>query len=108
MIALYVAARDSRTPLLAKIVAGATAAYALSPLDLVPDFIPVLGLLDDLLIVPAGIWLTLRLIPGELMEEFRRTAARFAERPTSLAGTLVIVAAWLAAVAVAGLWFLGS
>ena len=71
VIALWLAARDPRVPLAAKLVAGAVAAYALSPIDLIPDFIPVLGYLDDLLIVPAGIWLALRLIPAELMAELR-------------------------------------
>ena len=75
MLALHVAARDPRTPLSAKLVAGATAAYALSPIDLIPDFIPVLGLIDDLLIVPPGIWLAIRLIPAGVYAEHRAAAA---------------------------------
>ena len=74
VVALWIAARDPRTPLAAKLVAGAVAAYALSPIDLIPDFIPILGYLDDLIIVPAGIWLALRLIPASLMMEFRSQA----------------------------------
>ncbi|WP_372706567.1 YkvA family protein [Brevundimonas sp.] len=66
-MALWIAARDPRTPLAAKIIAGAVAAYALSPIDLIPDFIPVLGYLDDLLIVPLGIWIAVRLIPATLL-----------------------------------------
>jgi uncharacterized membrane protein YkvA (DUF1232 family) len=72
--ALWLAARDSRTPKFAKLVALATAAYALSPIDLIPDFVPVLGLLDDLILVPAGLWLARRLIPPALMAEFRAAA----------------------------------
>ena len=75
VVALWLAARDPRTPLAAKLVAGAVAAYALSPIDLIPDFIPVLGYLDDLLLVPAGIWLAVRLIPEELLAELRAVAA---------------------------------
>src|SRR6266705_899076 len=73
-IALWLAARDPRTPAAAKIVAGAVAAYALSPIDLIPDFIPVIGYLDDLLIVPLGIWLVVSLIPDEIMVEYRAKA----------------------------------
>ncbi|NTS32253.1 DUF1232 domain-containing protein [Phyllobacterium sp. BT25] len=74
IVALWIAARDPRTPLLAKFVAGAVAAYALSPIDLIPDFIPVLGYLNDLLIVPAGILIAVALIPPALMEEFHDDA----------------------------------
>ena len=96
VVALWLAARDPRVPLLAKAVAGAVAAYALSPIDLIPDFIPVLGLLDDLLIVPAGIWLAARLVPPPLLAELRAEAAR-RERPVSRAGALAVLAIWLAA-----------
>ncbi|MGO4815932.1 YkvA family protein, partial [Cupriavidus sp. 2MCAB6] len=74
VVALWIAARDPRTPWHAKALAAGVAAYALSPIDLIPDFIPILGYLDDLLIVPAGIALAVRLIPSELMAEFRREA----------------------------------
>lgn len=106
VVALYVAARDGRTPLFAKIVAGATAAYALSPIDLVPDFIPVVGLIDDLILVPAGIWLAVRLVPPALMVEYREVAARIARRPTSLVGLLFVVALWMIGIALVGLLFL--
>ena len=69
--ALWLAARDPRVPWYAKAVAAAVTAYALSPIDLIPDFIPVLGYLDDVVIVPAGILLAVRLIPCDLMDEFR-------------------------------------
>ncbi|HTH27548.1 MAG TPA: DUF1232 domain-containing protein, partial [Sphingobium sp.] len=71
VLALWIAARDPRTPLLAKAMAGAVAAYALSPIDLIPDVIPVLGYLDDLLILPLGIMLAVRMIPAPLLAEFR-------------------------------------
>ena len=76
VVALWLAARDPRVPWPAKAMAGAVAAYALSPVDLIPDFIPVLGYLDDLVIVPAGILLTVRMIPPPLMSELRAEASR--------------------------------
>lgn len=96
VIALWLIARHPETPLAARIVAGAIAAYALSPIDLIPDFIPVLGLLDDLLIVPAGIWLALRLVPQPLLAECRDEARRRALRPTSPVAAAAIIALWLA------------
>ena len=95
VVALWIAAQDPRTPLLAKVAAGIVAAYALSPIDLIPDFIPVLGYLDDLLLVPLGTALTIRLIPPPLLAEFRRQAALRLERPTSRLAGVVIVALWV-------------
>ena len=97
VVALWHAARDPRVPLAAKLVAGAVAAYALSPIDLIPDFIPVLGYLDDLLIVPAGIWLALRLIPPALMADLRRHAEEAEAFPVSRAGAAAVVLLWVAA-----------
>jgi len=99
--ALWIAARDPRTPWAAKAVAGAVAAYALSPIDLIPDFIPVLGLLDDAILVPLGIALAVRLIPEALMAEFREEAARRAERPRSRGGAAVVIAVWIVLAAMA-------
>lgn len=96
VIALWLAARDPRVPWLAKLVATSVTAYALSPIDLIPDFIPVLGLLDDLLLVPLGIWLAVRLIPPDLLAEHRQAAERL-ERPTSTAGLIFVVLLWIAA-----------
>ena len=105
VVALWIAARDPRVPWQAKLVAAAVAAYALSPIDLIPDFIPVLGLVDDLLIVPAGIWLAIRLIPPELMAELRSQAEQ-RSRPVSRAGAGLVIGLWLAAAgAVAWLWW---
>ncbi len=100
-IALWLAARDPRTPFAAKLIAGATAAYAFSPLDLIPDFIPVLGLLDDLLIVPGGIWLALRLIPPPLLAELRANAAARAEHPVSRLAAAAVIAIWIVLAAIA-------
>jgi uncharacterized membrane protein YkvA (DUF1232 family) len=97
VVALYIASRDPRVPWSAKVAAMAVAAYALSPIDLIPDFIPVLGYLDDLVIVPLGILLVVKLIPPPLMAELREQALRQSERPTSKAGALAIVVIWIAA-----------
>jgi uncharacterized membrane protein YkvA (DUF1232 family) len=104
MIAVFLAARDPRTPWYAKLAAACVAAYALSPIDLIPDFIPVLGYADDLLIVPVGIWVAVRLLPAELMDEFRAEAAKIVARPTSPAGALLVVAAWLVAAGLLTWW----
>ena len=95
VVALWIAAADPQVPLLAKIVAGAVAAYALSPIDLIPDFIPILGYLDDLLIVPLGILLAVRLIPANLMEEARAKASERSIRPISRIGLALILVIWL-------------
>jgi uncharacterized membrane protein YkvA (DUF1232 family) len=104
VVALRLAASDPRVPWYAKACAGAVAAYALSPIDLIPDFIPVLGYLDDLVIVPAGILMTVRLIPPPLMVEFRAEAARREGRPASRAGLVGIVLIWVVALVMAGVW----
>ena len=100
-LTLWIAARDPRTPLVAKLLAGAVAAYAFSPIDLIPDFIPVLGLLDDLLIVPLGVWAVLKLVPAPLLAEYREEAARLAEQPISRRAAAIIIALWIAAIALA-------
>ena len=100
--ALYLAGRDPRVAWYAKIVAVAVAAYALSPLDLIPDFIPVLGYLDDLVILPLGIMLAVKLVPAELMREFRATAASsYGERALGKRGAAAIVALWILGLVVA-------
>lgn len=95
VVALYLAARDPRVPWYAKAVALAVAAYALSPIDLIPDFIPVIGYLDDLIIVPLGIVLAVRLIPADILAEHRATASEAGKRPTSRTAAVVIVAIWI-------------
>lgn len=104
VVALWLAARDPRTPWYAKALALAVAAYALSPIDLIPDVVPVLGYLDDVVIVPLGILLAVMLIPRDLMAEFRAEAAHRSERPVSWAGAVAVVALWIAAAAAAAWW----
>jgi uncharacterized membrane protein YkvA (DUF1232 family) len=103
-LALYYAARDPRTPWFAKLVVGLIVAYLISPVDLIPDFIPVIGYLDDLLLAPLGIWLALRLVPPEVLAEARARAARTLERPRSVAAAVVIAAIWIALAALAAWW----
>ena len=92
--AIYLAARDPRVPWYAKLVAGCVAAYALSPIDLIPDFIPVLGYLDDLVIVPLGILLVAALIPPAVMAEHRAAASLAQQSPKSMAGAIAVIAIW--------------
>lgn len=104
VIAVYLAARDPRTPFAAKLVALMVAAYALSPIDLIPDFIPVLGYLDDLLLVPLGLWLAVRMIPAQVLADADIKAATIANRPTNHYAAAVIVALWCAAAFASYLW----
>jgi uncharacterized membrane protein YkvA (DUF1232 family) len=98
--ALYLASKDPRTPWYAKVLATLIIGYALSPIDLIPDFIPILGYLDDLIIVPAGIVLLLKMIPKEVMEEARQKARSLSEQknPKNLIAGLIIVLIWLLAI----------
>jgi len=100
--ALYLASRDPRVPWYAKALGAAVAAYALSPIDLIPDFIPVLGYRDDLIIVPAGIFLVVRLIPPEIMAQHRAAAAAASARPVSREAAAVIITIWLACMLLGG------
>ena len=106
VVALWIAARDPRVPWGAKLAAGAVAAYALSPIDLIPDFIPVLGYLDDLILIPLGIALVIRLIPAPVLADCRAEAGRVmaAGKPTNWIAAGVIIVLWLmlAALAVLG------
>jgi len=104
--ALYLAVRDPRTPWYAKVVAACVVAYAFSPIDLIPDFIPVLGYLDDVIIVPAGIVLALKLIPAEVMADCRARADanRPSSKPRNYLGAAAIVALWLLLAALAIRW----
>ena len=103
VMALWLAAREPRVPLKAKLVAGLVAAYALSPIDLIPDFVPVLGYLDDLLIVPAGIWFAIRQIPPEILTELRDLAQAMPRQGAWL-GAVIVVAIWILALAL--LWWM--
>jgi len=103
--ALYLASRDPRVPWYAKALALIVAGYALSPIDLIPDFIPVLGYMDDVIVVPAGIWLVIKLIPADVMAEHRALADATRSRPVSKTAAKVIIAIWIAAAAWLG-WLL--
>jgi uncharacterized membrane protein YkvA (DUF1232 family) len=96
--ALYLACRDPRTPWYARVVAVIVLGYALSPIDLIPDFIPVLGYLDDLVLLPLGIWALLRMIPDDVMSECRERAgdARAQRTTASRVAAAVIALVWLA------------
>jgi len=98
-LALYFAARDPRTPWYAKLLAAAVAAYAVSPIDLIPDFIPVIGYLDDALLLPLGVWLTLKLLPEAVIADARARAAATLEQPASRAAAFAIVLVWVAGTA---------
>jgi uncharacterized membrane protein YkvA (DUF1232 family) len=94
--AIYIAARDPRTPWYAKALVFFVVAHTFSPIDLIPDFIPVLGYLDDLIITPGGIWLAVRLIPAEVLAEARVTAAaRDVDRSVGNVGAVLIVFVWI-------------
>lgn len=98
VVALWLAARDPRVPVAAKVVAAIVAAYALSPIDLIPDFIPILGYLDDVILVPLGIALAVRMIPAPLMEDLRERAT-LVDKPRSTVGLIAIVALWVVSIA---------
>lgn len=100
--AVYLAGRDPRTPWYAKALALCVAGYALSPIDLIPDFIPVLGWLDDAIIVPLGILAVVRMIPSDVMAEHRAAATAAAERPVSTTAAAVIMCIWAASIALTG------
>jgi len=102
--AIYLASRDPRVPWHAKVLAIAVAAYALSPIDLIPDFIPVIGYLDELIILPLGIWLVVWLIPDEIMVEYRTRANEAGQRPTSRGGMAAILLVWMVGALTLG-WF---
>ncbi|MFC7735871.1 YkvA family protein [Roseomonas sp. GCM10028921] len=102
--ALFLAARDHRTPWYARALALAIAAYALSPIDLIPDFIPVLGLLDEAILLPLAIRLAIRLIPQALMAEHRAAAIAASRRPSSRAGAAFVILIWLAGFALLLRW----
>jgi len=92
--AIYLARHDPRVPWYAKALAVCVAAYAVSPIDLIPDFIPILGYVDDLVILPLGILLVVKMIPADVMAEQRARAAAALERPAGTAAAVVIVAIW--------------
>jgi uncharacterized membrane protein YkvA (DUF1232 family) len=105
--ALYLAARDPRVPWYAKALAALVAGYALSPIDLIPDFIPIVGYLDDVILVPLGIVVVIRLIPPEVMAEHRDMAAAAQNLPVSRAAAIMVIGIWVGAAALSA-WLLAQ
>lgn len=105
VVAVYFAARNPATPLPVRLLALAVAAYALSPIDLIPDFIPILGYLDDLVIVPVGLALVIRLLPPQVLAASRAQAEALLERPRSRVAAVVFVVVWMACGVAIALWF---
>ena len=106
-LTVYFAARDPRTPFLVRILAVLVAAYALSPIDLIPDFVPVVGYLDDLLLIPLGLALVVRLTPPEVIEAARVRAEQAAIKPVSYSAAAAIVGVWLIIAWLFARWALG-
>ncbi len=106
VMAVYFVGRDPETPPPVRWLALGVAAYALSPIDLIPDFVPVVGYLDDLLIVPTGIWLVIRLVPPPVLAASRQKAEAILDRPRSWGAALCIVSLWLLLAALALFLFL--
>ena len=110
-VTLWFAYREPGTPLMAKVLCVFVVAYALSPIDLIPDFIPVLGYIDDAILLPGLIWLAVRMIPKPVLEASRAKAeewmAEQRKKPTSYAGAALVVAVWAAAAVGAWYWFRG-
>jgi len=105
---LYLANRDPRTPWYAKALAACVVAYALSPIDLIPDFIPLLGYLDDLVLIPLGVLAVRRMVPAAVLDDCRaRAHAAMAEgKPVSWTAAVIIVAIWVAVAIIGGRWLL--
>ena len=93
--ALYLAYRDPRVPLYARIFAACVVGYAFSPIDLIPDMIPVLGYLDDLIVIPLGVAIAIRMIPSQVLEECREKSRSVQDRPVNRAAAVVVVAVWV-------------
>jgi len=104
VMALAVAAQDTRTPRRAKILLLFLLAYAASPIDLIPDFIPVLGLLDELVLLPLGVWVVVRMIPPDVMEA-ARARAREGRLPANWVAGVFILLLWMASIAAAIWWW---
>jgi len=104
--AVYLASKDSRTPWYARLLAIVIVAYAFSPIDLIPDFIPILGYLDDLILVPLGLWLVIKLIPTPVLAECREqaTAMESQGKPKNWIAAGAIVALWILLGVLAILW----
>ena len=105
-LTVYYIARDHRTPILVRALAVLIAAYAFSPIDLIPDFIPVLGLLDDLVLIPLGLALVVRVTPAAILASARLRAAHAAGKPVSYPAAALIILLWLAMLMVVAYWLM--
>lgn len=105
-LTIYCAARDPRMPIYIRFLALLIAAYALSPIDLIPDFIPVIGYLDDLVLIPLGLALVVYLAPEDLMNAARLEAEALNRRPVSYAAAVIVIVVWLLLAVVVGRWLL--
>ena len=103
-LTVWCVARHPRLPWFVRVLALGVAAYAFSPIDLIPDFIPLLGLLDDLLLVPLGVWAVLKLAPADVVAEARAQASALADRPVNRIGAALIALLWLATLATLVAW----
>lgn len=108
VVTVYFAARDPQAPLWVRVLAWLVAAYALSPIDLIPDFIPVLGYLDDVFLVPAGLWLVLRCMPDDVLARARAQADALLTRPRNWWAAMCFMAIWGLLGFYAVLWFVES
>ncbi|MGA9698240.1 MAG: YkvA family protein [Acinetobacter sp.] len=106
IVVVWLVAKGERTPVWIKILALITAAYALSPIDLIPDFIPVLGYLDDIIIVPLGLLLVIKLTPKEIIDDCRMRTSLLAERPVNRWAAGVIILIWLLFLGYLALYFI--
>ncbi len=106
-LTVYFVARNPNTPIFVRLLALAIAAYALSPIDLIPDFIPVLGYLDDIILLPLGILLVIKLTPTMVIEVSRSRAAEVAAQPVSNAAAAIVIVVWLLCGGALGYWLLG-
>ena len=104
-LTVYFASRDPNLSMHIKIIAIIVVAYALSPIDLIPDFIPIFGLLDDIIIVPLGLALIIHLTPPEIIEAAQIKALQSAERPTSYIAAFIFILIWLTILLLSGQWF---
>lgn len=104
--AIYIACKDPRVPWYARLLAGVVVAYAFSPIDLIPDIIPVIGYLDDLILVPLGIALVIKMIPPQVLQDCREKAATAMaeDKPTNWVAAIVVVVLWFVLGIAAALW----
>lgn len=111
VMTLWFALKHPQTPWYARLFAAIVTAYALSPVDLIPDFIPILGYLDDLILVPVGVWVLLRMVPELVLADSRAQAQTWfleqQRKPRSLIGLAIVLAVWTLAAWVALPWFWG-